>query len=150
MISWYISSSFITPSRTPSRGLMFHCVLFHCVSEGHVSGDAEELLRVPDPVRKGVDLGVRVVEVEAGPVGCLAAEGAVQRPRAVVPGPDRDAKLVKHLADVVRVHALNVERYRAAAVLGGKWAEDAQAGDLAQCLKGVGGERLLVRGHIVE
>src|SRR6516164_9227490 len=105
MISWYMSSSCIVPSVTLSRYTLFRCLC------------PEELLGVADAVRQGVDLGVGVVQVERRPVGGLAAEGAVQRPRAVVAGPDRDAELVEHLADVVRVHALDLERDRAAAVL---------------------------------
>ena len=43
-------------------------------------------------------------------------EPAVQRPGAVVADPDRDAAVVEHLADVVRVHAVDHERHRTAAV----------------------------------
>ena len=73
----------------------------------------------------------------------------MQRPRAVVTGPDRDAELVEHLADVVRVHALDLERDGAAAVLCRQRPEDAHAFDLAQRPERMRGQRLLVRGHVV-
>src|SRR6266567_1697754 len=137
MISWYMSSSCIVPSVTRSGYPVFRRLC------------PEELLGVADAVGQGVDLGVRVVEVEARPVGCLAAEGAVQRPRAVVTRPDRNAELVEYLADVVRVHALDLERDGSAAVLRGQRPEDADALDLAERLKRVRGQCLLVRGDVV-
>src|SRR5579862_8333968 len=121
MISWYIDSSCIVSSKTPRRDPMFH------------RSDPEELLRVPYTFGELVDLGVRVVHVEAGAVGRLAAQCPVQRPRAVVPRPDGDAQLVEHLADVVRVHAFHLESDGAAAILGGHRPDDPDAGDLAEC-----------------
>src|SRR5215469_5461886 len=132
MISWYMSSSCIVPSVTLSRYTLFRCLC------------PEELLGVADPVRQGVYLADRVVHVERRPVGRLAAERAVQRPRAVVAGPDRDAELVEHLADVVRVHALDLERDRPAAAVGVQRPEDAHARDGADDLKRVRRQQLLV------
>ena len=52
---------------------------------------------------KQVDLGRRVVEIEAGPRAGGDAEPVVQRLRAVVAGADGDALLVEQLGDVVGV-----------------------------------------------
>ena len=69
-----------------------------------------------DSGRQGVDLVRRVVQRERGPHGGRDAEPAVQRPGAVVADPDRDAVIVEHLPDVVRVHAVDGERHRSPAV----------------------------------
>jgi hypothetical protein len=57
----------------------------------------------------------------------------------VVPGPHLDPLVVEDLADVVRVHALDLEGDRSPAVLHGRRPEDAHAGD-------VGEQRQRVRG----
>jgi hypothetical protein len=73
----------------------------------------------------------------------------VQRPRTVMPGPHRDAQFVQHLPDVVRVHAIDLERDRAAAVLGAVRPENPDPGKIPQQVKRVRRERLLVRGDVV-
>src|SRR5215469_7657417 len=74
----------------------------------------EEPLRLAYSLGQRVDLVEGVVQVERGPGAGLDAERPVQRPGAVVPGPDGDAVLVEHLADVVRVHAVDLEGDRGA------------------------------------
>jgi len=56
----------------------------------------------------------------------------VQRLRAVMSGPHRDAQVIENLADVVRVHARDIERDSAAAVLRRRGPENAHAVDLPQ------------------
>ncbi len=58
-----------------------------------------------------------------------SAESPVQRPRAVMPGTNRDAQFVEHLPGVVRVDAVQHERHRAATVVRAQRAEDPHAGD---------------------
>ena len=96
------------------------------------SSDPEELLRVPDAVRQRVDFLAGVVEVQARPGTRLHAHGPVQRPGAVVTSPDRHAAVVEHLADVVRMQAVERERDRAAAVDRLLRAEDPQPVDFRQ------------------
>src|SRR6202034_370857 len=79
----------------------------------------------------------------------LNPERAVQRPGAVMVGTHGDAELVQQLADVMRVYAVDRERYGTAPVLGGKRAEDAHALDAAERFERVRGELLLVRGHVL-
>src|SRR3954470_10207976 len=104
MISWYIESSFTASAHHP-----------------------EELLRPTDTGHEGVDLLHRVVHVEARADGCVHAERSVQRPGAVVPDAHGDAGVVEHLRGVVRVDALDRERHRAAAGLGGPRPDDRDA-----------------------
>src|SRR5271166_882561 len=168
MISWYIDSSCITsPRNTESRvchpartTTMLHRGGYNhgdalswwlrAVVHGHESlaPGPEETLGVADPVREGIYLGVGVVHVERRPGAGLNPQRAVQRPGAVVAGAHRDAQLVEHLAHVVRVNAVHLERDGTTAVLGGIGPEDANAAEFAQRVEGVRGERLLVRGHV--
>src|SRR5271166_5101147 len=109
MISWYIDSSCITGPSTPDhagvfrarRGLALAVVCPACAGP---SGGSEELLRGPDAVGERVDLVEGVVQVETGPGRCLEPERAVQRPGAVMPGPDGDAEFVEYLPDVMRMN----------------------------------------------
>ena len=80
---------------------------------------------MPDSFRQRVHFLVRVVHVEGGPGGGLDAERPVQRLRAVVSGPHRDAQVIEDLADVVRVHPVHRERDGAAPVGGRVRPEDA-------------------------
>jgi len=73
----------------------------------------------------------------------------VQRPRAVVPGPDGDAEVVEHLPDVVRVHLGHLERHGAAAVLCRVGTQDPHPGDLAKRGQRVRGQGFLVRRDVV-
>src|ERR1700722_6570714 len=109
MISWYIDSS---------------CICFlsgkHCLPRLRQLRSrrlAEETLSVPDTFRQGIYLGGGVVDIEACPGAGLHAERPVQRPRAVVPGPYRDAKLVENLAHIVRMDSVHLERDGTAPVL---------------------------------
>src|SRR5262252_9938281 len=100
MISWYMDSSCITPSKTPRHRPLFH------------RSRSEELLGVADPVDQGIHLGTGVVEVERGAGACLDTQRTVQRPGAMVSRPHRDAAVVEYLAAVVRVDAIQGERDR--------------------------------------
>ena len=73
----------------------------------------------------------------------------MQRPRAVVPGAHRDTQLIQHLPDIVRVHAVDLERDGAAAVLGAVRPEKPDPGKIPQQVKRVCREGLLVRGDVV-
>ena len=63
----------------------------------------EAVLNLADRVDQEIDLGRRVVEVEARPGAGGDAEPVVQRLRAMVAGADGDALLVEQLGHVVRV-----------------------------------------------
>lgn len=63
----------------------------------------------------------------------------------MVAGADGYTLGVEHLAQVVRVHALDRKGDRAAAVVGGKRPGDPEAVDTLHLLQGVGGELALVR-----
>src|SRR6476659_6566194 len=117
-----------------------------CMSMWVLSSDLEETLRVFQRVDQRIDFRRRRVEVERGSRRRLDAEASVRRLRAVMAGPDRDAERVEHLAHVVRVHAVELEADRAAAVdrLGGP--EDRESADLLQTLQRVRRDGLLVRG----
>src|SRR5260370_1370926 len=108
MISWYNDSSCITP---PSNTGPYRAC--SCLRQSIASTYAEEFLCRPDPVRQRVDLFWRVVQVEAGPSRRLHAECAVHRPSAMMPGPHRDAQLVKDLAHIVRMYLIDGELNRA-------------------------------------
>src|SRR5918998_4300051 len=92
MISWYMFSS--------------------CIS-GSTSHSSEELLGRANSVGQGVDVVVAGVHVERRPGGRRDAVAPHDRPGAVVPHPDGDAVVVEHLADVVRMDALDGEGDRA-------------------------------------
>ncbi len=87
-------------------------------------------------------LGDRV-EVEARPVRRRDAEPRHQRLAAVVPGADRDPVHVEHLCDVVRVHALDVERHDPSPPLGSRPVTD-EAGDVREPFERVDQELALV------
>src|SRR4051812_15738404 len=108
MMSWYIDSSCIS-----------------CASHR-----SEELLGRPNSVREGVDVVVAGVHVERRPGGGRHAVATDDGPRAVVPDPDGDAEVVQHLADVVRVDAVDGEGDRAATGHGVGRADHGDAGDL--------------------
>src|SRR5438876_3728523 len=110
MISWYSDSSCISP---PSRHL-------------------EEPLRLAYSLGQRVHLVKGVVQVERGPGAGLDAKRPVQRPGAVVPGPDGDAELVEDLADVVGVHSVNLEGDRGPPALRRRRPENPQAVDVGQ------------------
>src|SRR5215510_15966471 len=110
MISWYSDSSCISP---PSRHL-------------------EEPLRLAYSLGQRVHLVEGVVQVERGPGAGLDAERPVQRPGAVVPGPDGDAVLVEYLADVVRVQPADLEGDRGPPALRRRRPEDPDAVDPRQ------------------
>src|SRR5215813_13956375 len=118
MISWYSDSSRISP---PSRHL-------------------EEPLRLAYSLGQRAHLVHGVVQVERGPGAGLDAERPVQRPGAVVAGPDGDAVLVEYLADVVRVHAIDLEGDRGTPARRGAGPEDPHAVDRRQLGQGVGSE----------
>src|SRR3984885_4681860 len=145
MISWYSDSTSITPPPTRCRGRDVPARTPRC----RASCRREELLGLAHALGQRLDLVVGVVHVERRPRAGLHAEGAVQRPGAVVVGTHGDAELVEQLTDVVRVHAVDRERYGTAPVLGGQRAEDAHAVDGAERLERVRGELLLVRGHVL-
>src|SRR5215470_10649695 len=115
MISWYMDSSCMTPSETPRHRPLFH------------RSRSEELLGVADPVDQGIHLGTGVVEVERGTGACLDTKRTMQRPGAMVPRPYRDTAVVEHLAEVVRVDAVQRERDRGSPVLGRGRPENAQS-----------------------
>src|SRR5690242_14099448 len=98
MISWYIDSSCMLSS--------LRRVLRH---------GSEELLGGANSLSERVDVVVAGVHVEGRPRGGRHAVPADHRPGAVVPDPDGDAQVVEHLADVVRVDALDRERDRSPA-----------------------------------
>src|ERR1700722_2116767 len=100
MISWYIDSSCIKPPATQDGSVLFRSTR---------SSQSEELLRLPDTVGQRVYLIAGVVQVKAGPCARLNAHRAVQGPRTVMAGADRDATVVEYLADVVRMHAVQRE-----------------------------------------
>src|SRR5437868_15339201 len=108
---------------------------------GRPSG--EQLLRAADAGGEAVDLLGDGVEVEARAVRRSDAELAHKRLAAVVPGADGDSVLVEHLRDVVRVHVAEVEADDPGAPLRRRPVER-DAGDLAELLERVGGERMLV------
>src|SRR3954451_1126049 len=111
MMSWYIDSS--------------------CIS-GSTSHSSEELLRRANSVGEGVDVVVAGVHVEGRAGGRRDAVAPDDGPRAVVPDPDGDAQVVEHLADVVRVDALDGEGDRSPARDGVGRPDDRDAGDLGQ------------------
>src|SRR6266576_6564811 len=128
MISWYSDSSCSSP---PSRHL-------------------EEPLRLAYSLGQRVHLVQGVVQVERGPGAGLDAERPVQWPGAVMPGPDGDAMLVEDLADVVWVHAVDLEGDRGPPVGRRRRSEDPHAIDRRQLGQGVAEQPLLVRVHGVE
>src|SRR3954468_9617316 len=107
MMCWYIDSS--------------------CIST--TSHSSEELLGRANSVRQGVDVVVAGVHVERRPRGGRDAVPTDDGPRAVVPHPDGDAEVVEHLADVVRVDALDGERDRSPTGHGVGRADHGEAGD---------------------
>src|SRR6266536_4502077 len=112
MISWYIDSN---------------CITFSTSSAAY-----EEPLRGADPLGQCGYLLFGVVHVERRPRARLDLIPAVQRPGAVMPRPHRDAKLVEHLPDIVRMNAIHGERDRAATIVGVGGAEDPHTGDIAE------------------
>src|ERR1700733_9947867 len=122
MISWYSDSTSITPPPTRCRGRDVPAQTPRCSA----SCRREKLLCLAHA------LVVGVVHVERRPRAGLHPERAVQRPRAVMVGTHGDAELVQQLTDVMRVHAVDRERYGTAPVLGGQRAEDAHALDGAE------------------
>src|SRR5215213_3715815 len=96
MMSWYIDSS--------------------CIRRA--SHRSEELLGRANSVGQRVDVVVPGVHVEGRPGGRRDAVAPDHRPRAVVADPDGDAPVVEHLADVVRVDALDGERHPSPAAEG--------------------------------
>src|ERR1700729_744112 len=134
MMSWYIDSSCITSpcNARPAAASSPAGPGYASASVYGRSRAREEPLCLPDPVGQGVGLLTEVVEVERGPGAGPHAERAVQRPGAVVSGPHRDAQVIEHLADVVRVDPFDGERDRAAPVRGFGGPEDAQPLDLAE------------------
>src|SRR6476659_4062149 len=109
MISWY----------SESRSMSVHL---------------EVLLGVLQPLDERVYLGRSRVQVRRHPGRALHAEPLVGRLGAVVAGPDRDAAAVQHLADVLRVHAVDLEGDRTATQVGRLRAEHGQAADGGQPL----------------
>src|SRR5215212_9275980 len=101
MISWYMGSSCTgTPAACSARSVA-----------RRLSGcNAEEALGFPHAVGERVDVVVAGVHVERGPGGGRHAVAADHGPGAVVPHAHGDAEVVEHLADVVRVDALDGER----------------------------------------
>ena len=85
-----------------------------------------------EPLDQGVDLGRRGVQVERRPRGRRDSEPQADRPRAVVADPHRDALLVEHLADVVRVDVASVNEIAAPAVDRLVRADDPQSGTSLQ------------------
>src|SRR5262249_24866480 len=138
MISWYMDSSCMTPSKTPCQRPLFH------------RSRSEELLGVADPVDQGIHLGMRVVQVERGTGARLDTQRTVQRPGAMVPGPYRDAAVVEHLAEVVRVDAVQRERDRGPPVLGRCRPENPQSVDLGQRGQGMAEQSVLVLPDTVQ
>src|SRR5262245_52764035 len=118
MTSWYICSIRMS-GRPVDRGFL---VVQRLVR-------AEELLRAPDPGREGVHLVRGVVDRERRARGRGDTELPVQRPRAVMPDPDRDALVVEDLPEVVGVDAVDDERHCATAVLGGGRSDDPDSRD---------------------
>src|SRR5215831_1108653 len=138
MISWYMDSSCITPSKTPCHRPLFH------------RSRSEELLGVADPVDEGIHLGTRVVEVERGTGACLDTKRTVQRPGAMVPRPHRDASVVENLAEIMRVDAVKRERDRGSPVFWRCRPENAQSVDLGQRGQGVAEQFVLVGADTVQ
>src|SRR3712207_7494532 len=110
MISWYIDSS--------------------CISVA--SHSSEELLGRANSVGQRVDVVVAGVHVERGAGRRRDAVAPDHRPGAVVPDPDGDAEVVEHLADVVRVDALDGEADRKSTRLNSSHANSSHA---VFCLK---------------
>src|SRR5215469_17783804 len=138
MMSWYMDSSCITPSRTPRHRLLFH------------RSHPEELLGGADPVDQGIHLGMGVVEVERGTGACLDTQCTMQRPGAMVSRPHRDAAIVEYLAEVVRVDAVQRERDRGSPVLGRGRPENAQSVDLGQRGQGMAEKIVLMLPDTVQ
>src|SRR6266487_2289698 len=139
----------VTPvgGHTPLSGYTAHRA--HKASNAHGgSRCSEEPLRLAYSVGQRIDLSRRVVHVERGAGARLNLVPAVQWPGTVMPGPHRDAEFVENLANVMRVDSRHRERDGSAPVGSARWAEDAHAGDLTKRRERVGGEHLLVRGHI--
>src|SRR5580704_16928002 len=100
MISWYIDSSSMKPSRiTPSR-----------ITPSRRTRP-EEMLCLPDPVCQLVNLVVCVVHVERGPRAGLSVQRTMQRRGTVMSGPHGNSQLIEHLTDVVRMDAIHYERH---------------------------------------
>src|ERR1700691_2825102 len=107
MISWYSDSTSITPPPTRCRGPDVPAQTPRC----RASCRREKLLCLAHALGQRVDLVVGVVHVEHRPRAGLHPERAVQRPGAVMVGTHGDAELVQQLTDVMRVHAVDRERY---------------------------------------
>src|SRR3954469_10438346 len=114
-----------------------------------MSAHLEVLLGVLQPLDERVYFGRRRVQVRRHPGRALHAEAFVRRLRAVVPGAYGDAAAVEQLADVVRVHALELEGDRATAQRSVLRAEHGQPGHRREALERVAGDRLLVRTDVV-
>src|SRR5436305_13780007 len=96
-----------------------------------------------DALGKLFDVLRCVVEVEARTVRGGDAEAPHQRLAAVMARTDGDRVEIEELRDVVRVHALDVEADDAGTPVGRRTIER-HAGNLAELLERVGGERMLV------
>ena len=103
-----------------------------------------------DGIEESIDVVDGVVQGRARTHGCRDAVTAVQRRRAVVTDPHRDAARVEELAGVVRVDALDVERPEAHALRARRVAEQADARDLREARPHTLGEHSLVGMDPVE
>src|SRR6476469_4937149 len=132
MISWYRDSICVTSGSTPPSPWSVPSGARPGPVHASTSHGAEEPLRVPDAGDQRVHLVTGRVQVERGPGAGLHAQPAVQRPGAMMAGPDRDTQFVQHLADVVRVHAVYLERDRGAPVHWLGRAQETQTVDFRQ------------------
>src|SRR5439155_16713681 len=103
----------------------------------------EELMCLVESFGEAIDLFRDGVEVEAGAVRRRDAELRHQRLAAVVPGTDGDAVHVEDLRDVVRMHAVEIERKDAGAPLR-RWPVGGQARHLRQPFERVDEQLTLV------
>src|SRR5918997_1841687 len=101
----------------------------------------EDAVGDPEGGDQAIDVGFRVVDVEAGSGGGDHAEAGHQGLGAVVASPDGDVLLVEDAGDVVGVDVVQGEGDDTAAVRRVRGAVDRDAGYLGQPLEGVADNR---------
>src|SRR5262249_17915890 len=135
--------------RRPSRRLRdravrpARCGVDWCLRRAYGTCSFVNLLDSADAGREPVDVVGSVVEVEARAVRGCSTQVVNGRRAAVVAGADGDPVEVEELRHVVRMRAGDVEADDPGAAFRGRPVER-DAGDLAELLEGVAGQRVLV------